>query len=112
MTNFVKELNESNFEETINSNKIVLVDIYTTWCGPCKMMMPILEQLGEHYTDNIIISKLDAESNMNVSTQLNVRNVPTLILFKDGKEVERQTGAKNKTELINWISKHEQTIEQ
>jgi thioredoxin len=112
MTNFVKELNESNFEETINSNKIVLVDIYTTWCGPCKMMMPILEQLGEHYTDNIIISKLDAESNMNVSTQLNVRNVPTLILFKDGKEVERQMGAKNKTELINWISKHEQTIEQ
>jgi thioredoxin len=112
MTNFVKELNESNFEETINSNKIVLVDIYTTWCGPCKMMMPILEQLGEHYTENIIISKLDAESNMNVSTQLNVRNVPTLILFKDGKEVERQMGAKNKTELINWISKHEQTIEQ
>jgi thioredoxin len=112
MTNFVKELNESNFEETINSNKIILVDIYTTWCGPCKMMMPILEQLGEHYTDNIIISKLDAESNMNVSTQLNVRNVPTLILFKDGKEVERQMGAKNKTELINWISKHEQTIEQ
>jgi thioredoxin 1 len=112
MTNFVKELNESNFEETINSNKIVLVDIYTTWCGPCKMMMPILEQLGEHYTNNIIISKLDAESNMNVSTQLNVRNVPTLILFKDGKEVERQMGAKNKTELINWISKHEQTIEQ
>lgn len=112
MSNKVKELNDSNFDETINNNKIVLVDVYTTWCGPCKMMMPVLEQVGEHYSDSVIISKLEAESNIDTSNQLNVRSVPTLILFKDGKEIERQLGAKSKTELINWISSHEQTIEQ
>lgn len=107
MSNLVKELNQSNFSEVINKNKFVLVDIYTTWCGPCKMMMPVLEQLNEHYSDSVIISKLEADSNMDISNQLNIKSVPTLILFRDGKEIERQLGAKNKTELINWISSHQ-----
>lgn len=110
MSNFVKELNKANFTETLESNQIVLVDVWATWCGPCKALSPIIDELGEHYQNEVIISKLEADSNSDLVSELSIRTVPTIILFKDGLEVERISGTKTKKALIELIDKYNTTV--
>ncbi len=110
MSDFVKELNSDNFEKTLELNGIVLVDVWATWCGPCKALSPIIDELGEHYQNTVVISKLEADSNSDLISELGVRTVPTLILFKDGLEVERISGTKTKKSLIELIDKYSTTI--
>ncbi len=106
MSNFLTEIKKENFDEILKSNRIVLIDVFTTWCGPCKTLSPIVDEVADHYEGKVIISKLEAESNSDLATDLKVRAVPTLILFKDGVEVERTNGSKTKNFLIDWIEKH------
>jgi thioredoxin 1 len=106
MTTHLTDITKENFEETLKANKIVLIDVYTTWCGPCKSLSPIIDDVADHYEGKVIISKLEAESNTDLATDLKVRAVPTLILFNDGVEVERATGLKTKQFLIDWIEKY------
>jgi thioredoxin 1 len=82
----------NNFAEVINSSKPVLVDFSAEWCGPCKMMKPILEDLKKMVGDNAQILKVDVDQNPGVSAQYNIQSVPTLIVFKEGKPVFRQSG--------------------
>jgi len=86
-------ITDVNFEEQVIKNKLpVLVDFWATWCGPCLMAAPILEELSEAYKDKVLIMKLDVDANPATSSKYGVMSIPTTVLFKDGKEIGRHTG--------------------
>jgi len=93
-----------NFEEIINSKTPTLVDFYATWCGPCKMMSPLLEQVSKDVGNSARILKIDIDTNRNVATQYGIRSVPTLILFKEGKQVWRQSGVPPKNLIVESVN--------
>lgn len=92
------------FNDVISTNQPVLVDFFVTWCGPCKMMHPILEQLKAALGDKLRIIKIDIDKNQAVANQFQIQSVPTMILFKDKKILWRQSGAMPLNELQNVIS--------
>ena len=94
-----------NFYDIINSEKPTLVDFFATWCSPCQMLTPILEGVSTEVGDNAKVLKVDIEKNMETASQYGVRSVPTLILFKEGKEVWRQTGLTQKNVLVETINR-------
>ncbi|MFZ4456701.1 MAG: thioredoxin [Bacteroidales bacterium] len=96
----------NNFAETINSTKPVLVDFSAEWCGPCKMMKPILEDLKKMVGDDAKILKVDVDQNPSVSRAYQIQSVPTLILFKEGKPVFRQSGVLSAIQLKSIIDQH------
>ncbi len=104
MSNAIIALSEANFDKTINeANKPVLVDFWAEWCGPCKMVAPILEEIAQEYSDKIIIAKLNVEDNPNVSPKFGIRGIPTLLIFKEGNVVATQVGALSKAQLKAFI---------
>ena len=90
---------ETKFEEIINSEKPVLIDFFATWCGPCKMMHPVLEELHKLVGDKARIIKIDIDKNQDLAAKYNVRSVPTLMIFKNGKLAWREAGYKPVAEL-------------
>ena len=92
------------FNEMINGEQLTLVDFFATWCGPCKMMHPILEQLKEKMGDDIRILKVDVDKNEALSMQYRIQSVPTLMLFKKGEMLWRQCGAMSLNDLMQKIS--------
>ena len=94
---------KSNFKNIINSDIPVLVDFFADWCGPCKMLIPILAEVKKELGDTIKIVKIDVDKNEPLSAQFQVRGVPTLLLFKKGKQVWRQSGVPQKADLIQII---------
>lgn len=92
------------FNEMINGEQLTLVDFFATWCGPCKMMHPILEQLKEKMGDDIRILKVDVDKNEALSMQYRIQSVPTLMLFKKGEMLWRQSGAMSLNDLMQIIS--------
>lgn len=98
-------VNSENFENEVRKNKnVVLVDFYAQWCGPCKMLAPVLEQVGEEVKDKAVIAKLDIDEALDIAKEFNVMSVPTMILFKDGKEVDRIVGLRQKAQIIEAIN--------
>ncbi|MCB0525119.1 MAG: thioredoxin [Saprospiraceae bacterium] len=89
------------FNELINSDKPVLVDFYADWCAPCRAMKPILEELKSNLGDSVSIFKIDVDKNQAVSDKFDVRSIPTLIFFKNGKPMWRKSGIASATELKN-----------
>ena len=94
----------SKFSEIINQDKPVLVDFYAEWCGPCKMMSPILKQVKDSLGERVSIIKIDVDKNEGLASKYQVRGVPTLLLFKKGKQDWRQSGVLQKDEIINIIT--------
>lgn len=92
------------FNEMISGEQLTLVDFFATWCGPCKMMHPILEQLKEKMGDDIRILKVDVDKNEALSMQYRIQSVPTLMLFKKGEMLWRQSGAISLNDLMQKIS--------
>jgi thioredoxin 1 len=93
----------SSFENIIKSEKPVLVDFFATWCGPCKVLGPILKEVKENLGDRISIIKIDVDKNQQVASQYQVRGVPTMILFQNGKQLWRQSGVVEKGDIIKVV---------
>ena len=97
------KITDSNFNDVISKNKTVLVDFWAEWCGPCRMIGPVIEELANEYEGKAIIGKLDIDSNQESSVKYGVRSIPTILTFKDGEIVDRQVGAVPKETLTNII---------
>ena len=97
------EITDSNFEEIINSEKPVLVDFWAEWCGPCKMIGPVVEELANEFDGKAIIGKVDVDTNPGVSAKFGIRSIPTLLVFKGGEIVDKQVGAVPKSVLSEKI---------
>lgn len=93
----------NNFTEIVNQNKPVLVDFFAEWCGPCKMMSPVLKEVKDTLGDKVTILKVDVDKNASIASKFQVRAVPTFILFKNGKQVWKQAGLISKTDLKQKI---------
>lgn len=93
----------SKFNDLINSNTPVLVDFFATWCGPCQMLMPVLKEVKDNLGERITILKMDVDKNQELATQFQVRGVPTMMLFQNGKQLWRQSGVLTKEEIIRTI---------
>ena len=93
----------SSFNQIIQSDKPVLVDFFATWCGPCQMLAPILKEVKANLGERISIIKIDVDKNQAVASQYQVRGVPTMILFQNGKQLWRQSGVLSKEDIIKVI---------
>ena len=99
------EINDANFEELVlKSDKPVLVDFWAEWCGPCRMLGPIIEDLSDDFADKAIIGKVDVDSNQQFAAQFGVRNIPTVLVFKDGEMVNRQVGVAQKSVYADFLN--------
>lgn len=93
----------TNFDSIINSEKSVLIDFFATWCGPCKTLAPILKQVKDNLGERITILKIDVDKNQQLASKHQVRGVPTMILFQNGKQLWRQSGVLSKDEIMKTI---------
>lgn len=96
------KLSSENFEkEVLNSEKPVIVDFFADWCGPCKIMAPIVEELATELEGKAKVGKINVDENSDIAVEYNVMSIPTLIVFKNGKEEKRLVGVRDKEELLN-----------
>ncbi|WP_310560642.1 thioredoxin [Flavobacterium sp.] len=93
----------TNFDTIIKSEKPVLIDFFATWCGPCKTLAPILKQVKDNLGEGITVLKIDVDKNQQLASKYQVRGVPTMILFQNGKQLWRQSGVLSKEEIIKTI---------
>lgn len=103
----VKEINANNFnDEVINSDKPTIVDFYADWCGPCRKLSPIMEEVESEISDKAIFTKINTDENMEIAREFQISGLPTLLVFKDGAVVERMVGLMPKNSVITNIEKH------
>jgi len=101
------EITDANFKTTIiDSEKVAIVDFWAEWCGPCRMIGPIVEELSKEYADTAVIGKLNVDNNPEVSTEFGVRSIPTILFFKGGKLVDKQVGVVPKSVLEDKLKMH------
>lgn len=99
------EVNDANFEELVlQSDKPVLVDFWAEWCGPCRMVGPVVEELSNDYSGKLVVTKLDVDSNPETATKFGIRNIPTILFFKGGQIVDKHVGAAPKATLAAKVN--------
>ena len=105
MSDVLKNFTDGDFEDAVlRSDKPVLVDFWAEWCGPCKTIAPVLEELAQEFGDQIKIVKMNVDENPQTPMTYGIRGIPTLIMFKDGQVADQQVGAHPKTVLKDWIA--------
>ncbi len=100
----ILHVNEENFDELIAGEKPVFVDFFATWCGPCKMLAPILEQVEQEMNDKVVVAKVDIDECMELAKKFGIMSIPTMILFKDSAELARAVGFRQKSQIEEMIN--------
>jgi len=99
------EVTDLNFDDVvIKSGKPVIVDFWAEWCGPCRMIAPIIEELSKEYGEKIVVAKCDVDNNPQVTSRFGIRNIPTVLFFKEGKIADKQVGAVPKANFVNKVN--------
>ncbi|MEO7144483.1 MAG: thioredoxin [Bryobacteraceae bacterium] len=93
-------------EDVLKSDKLVMVDFWAEWCGPCRMMTPTVDAIASEYKGRVKVGKLNVDENNGVAARYNIRGIPSLLLFKDGKVVDQKVGATGKNDLTKWLESH------
>jgi thioredoxin 1 len=101
-----KEITDSNFAEIIGQDKLVVVDFWAEWCGPCRIVGPVVEDLANDYEGRAVIGKVDVDTNPETSLKYGIRNIPTILFIKDGQVVDKQVGVAPKSVLEEKIKRH------
>ena len=103
----ITHVTDQSFDaDVLKSGETVLVDYWAEWCGPCKMIAPVLEEIASTYAGKIKITKMDVDANQEVPAKYGIRGIPTLILFKNGEEVAKKVGAMSKSQLTAFLDSH------
>jgi thioredoxin 1 len=102
----VVEVTDQNFTDVTGSAGLSMVDFWAVWCGPCRIVAPIVEQLADEYVGKVTVGKLDVDSNQRTASQYNVRSIPTILFFKEGKVVDQVIGAVPRAALESKIKQH------
>lgn len=97
------EITDLNFDELLNASEPLVVDFWAEWCGPCKMIAPVVEELANSYAGKVNIGKMDVDENNEISSRYGIRNIPTVLFFKNGQLVDKQVGATQKSALAQKI---------
>ncbi|MBN2614974.1 MAG: thioredoxin [Bacteroidales bacterium] len=101
------ELTDANFDALVlNSDKPVIVDFWAVWCGPCRIIGPIIQEIGEEFSDQVTVGKLDVDHNPAVARKYGIRNIPTILFFKNGEVVDKQVGSVPKQVLVNKLEQY------
>jgi len=102
----IKQLTDANFEEVISGGKPVFIDFWAAWCGPCRMIAPIVEELAPSYEGKAVIAKMDVDANPTIPQRFGVTSIPTLMMFKGGQMVDRAVGAMPRNQLHQFIERN------
>jgi thioredoxin 1 len=100
-----REITDATYKDVLNSGKPVVIDFWAEWCGPCRMVGPVIDELATDYADKVIIGKVNVDDNNDITSAYAIRNIPTILFFKDGQIVDKQIGAAPKSVLVEKIDK-------
>ena len=100
------EIKDATLEDVLKTDKLIVIDFWAEWCGPCKMVGPIIDQLAEEYKDKVVIGKVDVDNNDDATSKYSIRNIPTTIFIKNGEVVDKIVGAGSKKSFVEKIEKY------
>jgi len=99
------EITDATFENILESDKLVVIDFWAEWCGPCRVVGPVVDELAVEYADKAVIGKVDVDNNDEITTKFGIRNIPTILFIKNGEVVDKQVGAAQKSLLVEKMDK-------